>query len=64
MIALNPSWEKAKERAETLMIMLNVHPENSAQFITRVDGKKRKGWRIVVVRKSDGMTKTSFVHDA
>jgi len=42
---------------------LKCEEKDARAYITRVEGKKRRGYRVVVIRMSDGMTKTGFCKD-
>jgi hypothetical protein len=57
------SWGKAAKTADKLMKRLKVAERHSRCTSTRVNGKKRRGWRVTCTRLSDGKTATKFVAD-
>lgn len=57
------SWKKADKEARRLMKRLKVAERHSRCTASRVDGKKRQGWRVSCIRLSDGKRATKFVAD-
>ena len=57
------SYDDALVAANALQKALDVTDAECRIHIVRVNGKKRHGYRVSVVRLSDGVTSTNFISD-
>jgi len=63
MIKTIKSYSDAVSKVYELISKLHTDRIGSRSTITRIDGKKRKGYRVFVTRLSDGMNRTCFISD-
>lgn len=62
-LMLNESWDMAQDVARQMHNVLGIHESDGQCMIHRVDGNMRHGWRIVVTRCADGVSRSQFVMD-
>ena len=62
-LALDDNWDRAQDAARQIHRDLGIHESEAQCMMHRVDGRDRRGWRIVVTRCKDAVTVTRFVPD-